>query len=263
MTGKDIKVCCLWSIVCSLLIIFIFAPYVFAYTYSADLDKVVEKVLRGDYYGALDECYRLEKNASYNLKGQILSLEGTCFLSLGEYDQARSIFKKALAYAKGMLSTELYMGIADTYFKKREYNKAISIYSQLLNRKTNADYKAMLYFKLGKAYQKNSKWAKSNYYFGQLQKKYPQSFEAQLVKKTSVGGNFFTIQVGCFSSKENAQRLCDDLKAKGYQVYITSFNSNGHKLYRVRVGEFVSRIAAEHTEAKLKTQEHLPTHIFP
>jgi len=125
------------------------------------------------------------------------------------------------------------------------------------------DYEAALLFKLGKAYQRNSKWTQSKYYFGQLAKKYPQSFERDIVEKSSVGGNFFTIQVGCFSNRQNAEKLRKDLLSKGYAVYVTPFGLNDNKLFRVRVGEFVSRIAAEHTELELKNNEHLPTHIFP
>ena len=146
---------------------------------------------------------------------------------------------------------------------QHEYDRAISIYMQLLDKQNNRTYQASLYYKLGKAYQRKSKWTQSKYYFDQLKRKFPKSFEAVLVEKSSVGGNFFTVQVGCFSNSRNAQKLHDELKAKGYEVYVTPFKSNGNKLYRVRVGEFVSRLAAEYAQNELKTKEHLPTHIFP
>jgi len=233
------------------------------YAYSSELDGAMALVLKGDYYEALDECYRLERKAKKDLKTEILHLQGVCFMKLGDYEQARNVFKKAVPRARGRLSTEVYMGIADSYFMERDYERAINIYGQLLKKKVSRDYLAMLYFKQGKAYQKMSKWAQSKYYFDKLADEFPRSLEAALVKKTSVGGNFFTIQVGCFSSKQNAQKLQDDLTSKGYDVYITPFQSGGRKLYRVRVGEFVSRVAAEHTEKKLKMRESLPTHIFP
>ncbi|MFH1061384.1 MAG: SPOR domain-containing protein [Candidatus Omnitrophota bacterium] len=233
-----------------------------AYSYGAALDEAVKLMLKNDYYAALDECHRLERILSGYDKSELLYIEGECFSLLEDYDQAREVFKQGLKNSKGELSTKIYLGIADSYFMQHGYDKAISIYKQLLE-KNNPDYEAGLLFKLGKAYQKNSKWTQSKYYFDMLKQKYPQSFELAIVEKSSVGGNFFTIQVGCFSNKENAEKLRDNLLAKDYDVYVTPFQSNGSELYRVRVGEFVSLLAAEHQELELKNVEHLPTHIFP
>jgi tetratricopeptide (TPR) repeat protein len=233
-----------------------------AHAYSAALDGAIKLMLKNDYYAALEECNRLEKTLSGNDKVELIYIKGECFSRMENYDQAREVFKEGLKKAKGELSTKMYIGIADSYFMQNEWDKAIDIYQQLL-KKNNFDYEAGLLFKLGKAYQKSSKWTQSKYYFEQLKQKYPQSFESAIVEKTSVGGNFFTIQVGCFSNKVNADNLSKDLMAKGYDVYVTPFQSNGSELYRVRVGEFVSFIAAEHKELELKNVEHLPTHIFP
>ncbi len=233
-----------------------------AYSYAPALDKAVKLLLKNDYYAAIDECNQLERVLTGNDKAELLYVKGECFSSLGKYEEARDFFKQGINPAKGEISTKIYIAIADTYFMEHGYDKAISIYKQLLDKK-GADYEAALLFKLGKAYQRNSKWTKSKYYFDQLEKKYPQSFEREIVKKSSVGGNFFTIQVGCFSSQGNAEKLRKDLLSKGYAVYVTPFQSNGSKLFRVRVGEYVSLLAAEHTELELKNIEHLPTHIFP
>jgi tetratricopeptide (TPR) repeat protein len=232
------------------------------YAYGAAVDQAVKLMLENDYYAALDECHRLENVLSGSDKTELLYVEGECYALLEDYEHARDVFKQGLKNATGELATKIYIGIADGYFMQQEYDKAINIYKQLLDKK-EPDYEAALLFKLGKAYQKDSKWTQSKYYFDQLQTKYPQSFEQEIIEKSSVGDNFFTIQVGCFSSQENAEKLSNDLKLKGYDVYVTPFQSNGSNLYRVRVGEFVSLIAAEHKELELKNVEHLPTHIFP
>ncbi len=262
MLKKQIKILCLAAFVLCLLGSFL--PNVYAYKYSRALDGALALILQGDYDQAINECRRLERSSKKEIKGEILYLKGTCFMKLDMYADARKIFKKALPFTEGDLSTEVYMGIADSYFMQQKYRKAILIYEQLLEKIRNKHaYLAALYYKLGKSYQKESEWAKTKYYFDLLKMKFPDSFELQLVKRSSVGGNFFTIQVGCFSNRKNAEKLQDDLNVKGYDVYITPFKSNGRQLYRVRVGEFMSRIAAEHTEQELRSEEHLPTHIFP
>jgi tetratricopeptide (TPR) repeat protein len=235
----------------------------FAYSYSKTLEPAVTAMLQENYYKALDECYRLEHTANGQVKTEIFYAEGVCLLSLGEYSRARDVFKKAADAAQGTLATEVYMGIADSHFLEGAYDNAITVYDQLLTKASGDDYLAMLYFKMGKAYQKKSEWAQSDYYFNRLKQKFPKSIEVKLVNETQAGGNFFTIQVGCFTRKPNAQRMLDDLKTKGYEAYLTLFESNGQMLYRVRVGEYVSRLAAEYTENLLRTKENLPTHLFP
>ncbi len=252
------------NLLLTLLFIIIFSRCSFAYTHNKPLDEAVRRMLKEDYNGAIDECERLERYGDKQLKAEALYLKGACLLKTENYIRAHEVFKKALSYAKGEVSTEIYIGIADSYFMQQKYSKAILIYEQLLEKIKNKEaFLAALYYKLGKSYQKESEWAKTKYYFSLLDKKFPNSFEAELVKKSFVGGNFFTIQVGCFSNLRNAEKLQSDLKIKGYEVYITPFKSNGRQLYRVRVGEFMSRIAAKHTEQKLRSKEHLPTHIFP
>lgn len=44
---------------------------------------------------------------------------------------------------------------------------------------------------------------------------------AKLTKKAAPAGTIYRVQMGAFANKNNAEKLAADLKAKGYQVYIT------------------------------------------
>ncbi|RKY37163.1 MAG: hypothetical protein DRP78_01825 [Candidatus Omnitrophota bacterium] len=257
--GKNFKI----AVNCFLLSI-VFCHNVFAYTYTKAVDEVVPFLLNGNYQKAYNLCSKLEHNAGKNSIAEIFYLQGVCLIHLQDYAQARDVLKKGLRKADSDLAIEIYLGIADTYFMEYSFDKAISIYKQLLTKyKKNEDYLSAVYFKLGKAYQKKSDWVNSEYYFSLLKKKYPQSLETELASMYLSEGNFFTIQVGCFTSKKNALKLCKDLKNKGYESYMTSLKAKKKKLYRVRVGKFVSRFAAEYAQEELKNKEALPTHIFP
>ena len=74
----------------------------------------------------------------------------------------------------------------------------------------------------------------------------------------------FTIQVGSFARKEEAERLTQDLKGKGYPAYVTTEVISGMgRMYQVRVGHYRTRDAAK-TEAKyIGKKERLPTYIPP
>ncbi|NOX21418.1 MAG: SPOR domain-containing protein [Nitrospirae bacterium] len=72
--------------------------------------------------------------------------------------------------------------------------------------------------------------------------------------------NYYTIQVGAFSSKAEAEKLKNRLKKKGYTVFINTLKK-GKILYRVRVGRFIKRSDAEAAALKISINEKLKTFI--
>lgn len=62
----------------------------------------------------------------------------------------------------------------------------------------------------------------------------------------------FVVQLGSFSSRENADRLVRDMTAKGFATFIAPITTNGRELYRVRVGPTRDRASAEALAAQLK-----------
>jgi rare lipoprotein A len=61
----------------------------------------------------------------------------------------------------------------------------------------------------------------------------------------------FTIQVGAFSLKENADRLKQRLEQKHENVQVIPFDKEGVTFYRIRVGKFTDLKKAEATETAL------------
>jgi DedD protein len=62
----------------------------------------------------------------------------------------------------------------------------------------------------------------------------------------------FVVQLGSFGSRDNADRLVRDMKAKGFSAFVAPITSNGRELYRVRVGPTRDRASAESLAAHLK-----------
>ena len=234
-----------------------------ACAFQPALNDATGEFLKGNYSVAIDACTRVQQRGDRGLRAEAMHLQAMCLSKAGEYSRARELLKQALSYATGATQFELYLAIGDTYFNQEMYPQAVSMYDQLINQAGSSDYLAMLYYKAGKAYQKNGEWVKSNYYLDLLNKKFPQSMEARLAAKTSPDGDYFTIQVGSFANKQNAQKLHDDLKTRGYEAYMMPLPADGRTLYRVRVGKFVSRNSAQLIEQQLRSKESLPTKMFP
>jgi DedD protein len=66
------------------------------------------------------------------------------------------------------------------------------------------------------------------------------------------GSGNFVVQLGTFRERENADRLMRDMTARGFAAFVVPVTSNGHELYRVRVGPTRDRASAEALAAELK-----------
>lgn len=77
------------------------------------------------------------------------------------------------------------------------------------------------------------------------------------------GAGGWTVQVGTFSSRDNAARLVATLKSHGFSPTLSEATKNGHKLFRVRVGGDRDRAAAQKLLARLKNAGQKAGEIVP
>ncbi len=70
--------------------------------------------------------------------------------------------------------------------------------------------------------------------------------------KDDVGLSAWIIQLGSFTSEENAQSLNEKLRKSGYPAFVEPLKTNGQISYRVRVGPEIKRSEAESLLKMLK-----------
>jgi DedD protein len=73
----------------------------------------------------------------------------------------------------------------------------------------------------------------------------------------------WSVQLGSFASRANADNLVHRLKAQGFAAYILTGGSGAATRHRVRVGPLADRGAAERNAAKLKTLGHSSSLVAP
>ena len=73
----------------------------------------------------------------------------------------------------------------------------------------------------------------------------------------------WTVQLGTFSSRDNAAHLVASLKSHGFGASIAQATKSGHKLYRVRVGAERDRAAAQKLLARLRAAGQKGGEIVP
>ncbi len=67
--------------------------------------------------------------------------------------------------------------------------------------------------------------------------------------------SYYSVQVGAFSNFTNAKNYSEKFRKMGYQTEIISTLGGKKKLYRVRVGNFGSKAAADREKVKLEKME--------
>jgi rare lipoprotein A len=76
----------------------------------------------------------------------------------------------------------------------------------------------------------------------------------------AAAGNF-TVQVGAFTQRQNAERLRQRLMARYDPVYIQDYDAPNGYFYRVLVGRVPSQQGAEQLAAELRTRQRLDTFV--
>lgn len=75
-------------------------------------------------------------------------------------------------------------------------------------------------------------------------------------------GKGFSVQVGAFAESASAERIADDLRGKGFPVYVSPKAGSRDGRWRVRVGPLETRGKADEIAQQLKTREGLPTWVL-
>lgn len=232
---------------------------VFASSRTA-MDKAWASYLKGDYNSAIDSCRIVSKNVKLGAEGRYLM--GICFLKLNDTKEARKNFEFALEnYPKSPRIEEIMLGVADSYYIDKDHQKAEAAYQKMLRKFPNSDYASMAYLRLGECQRELGKWRESETSFCKIMNTYALSLEAQqaqeLLKKQT---SYFSIQVGAFSKRDNADSLAVLLNQKGHNAYVDKVYSGDNLIYRVRVGQYNTKEQAE-AQARSLAQEGFSTRI--
>jgi DedD protein len=66
----------------------------------------------------------------------------------------------------------------------------------------------------------------------------------------------WAVQLGSFSSKDNAEKLAADLRRQGYAAFLSQLQTSSGTLHRVRIGPQKDRASAEAMAARLLKVNH-------
>ena len=87
----------------------------------------------------------------------------------------------------------------------------------------------------------------------------PPKTTSEVAQPADTTPKAWAVQVGSFTQRDNAMRLRDQLRSKGYKAFVEQITSADKTFYRVRVGPEVSRDKAvalqKDLQSKMKLQD--------
>jgi tetratricopeptide (TPR) repeat protein len=137
-----------------------------------------------------------------------------------------------------------YLEIAKIDIAREKYKSAIAALKELLQKFPDTQVKDETLFWLGVAHISGGQKEAGLQFFEQLKTSFPRSIwserAAQIIPQTTgaTGNEYFTVQVGSYRDKSNAQTLYQELTKKGLNVKIVEAVVKGNTYFRVWVGQF-------------------------
>ena len=231
---------------------------------AAELEGLKADFLQGNYRRVIFEGRGLAENKNIQGTEELNYILGLSYLKEVNLELAQGCFQRILENSSGKFKMEAALGLADTYLMGGQFKKAEDIYGELIENNPNINLKAAILYRLSQCEFKQGNSSRGNEYLLKLRKDFPLSQELKLtrgipqIKPLTQGEDAYSVQVGFFSNRENANNLKDKLSVKGYPAYLDQ-SSGG---YRVRVGRFKTEKEALDLESKL-SQEGFSTKIYP
>lgn len=219
------------------------------------LDKAETFFLKKQYWQAIEACTEAIKAnpADVELLARANYLAGTAYVHLFDFLTAKTSFRVVVDKYKGSRYYEdAYLALGDVDFLQEDYPEALKTYSEFLATDPSRKRLATLYFRLAETHLKLGHRREFEEYYNKLTKEFPASFEARDARRLENKEIYFTLQVGAFTNYDNAEKVVDELKAKGYDVYSVLCMLAGKKLCRIRIGKFSSEAEAADLKKRLE-----------
>ena len=217
--------------------------------------------LRGEYDKALD-CYGkiIVSYSEDETYWPARYWKCKSLIAKGDYKDAMAALRSLEKSDSGEIGEDMILtAIGSCYLGMKDYEHAAAAYSSLIESMPDSQRIPSAYLLLAESQQSLGKRGEAKKLYQKIIESYPQSMEAQQAQKrlNSIAapqpkaakttpaktGSYFTIQVGAFSSKRNADKLAGRLKKRGYSVNVIPPRS-GSRLHRVTVGKFRTKSGA-------------------
>jgi tetratricopeptide (TPR) repeat protein len=248
-----------------LFLVFFISP---VFLWAANLDNIKVDFLQGNYRRVIFEAQPLVNSISIGGNEELNYILGLSYLKEGNLEQAQNCFKRVQSSLSKKFKVQANLGLADSYLLSGRLDAAWDIYDRLIQNNANSNWKAAILYRLSQLELKKGNIRQGNDYLIKLRRDFPLSPELRLTKSLPIMAIFtpavnsineyYSVQVGFFSSQANANNFKDKLLAKDHPAYLEASDGG----YRVKVGKFKTQNEALDLEGRL-SREGFQTRVCP
>lgn len=196
--------------------------------------------------------------------GTALLLRGYSFAKLGRRDAAVADLRLAALKNYDPESTWLaYFALGTIHYEDGRWAAAGDAYASAAERMPKRPPHDVALYRGGVAFERCGKWSRSRPLFQELVSRYRGSqLAAQAERRLAADVDHFAVQCGAFGRRENADLQANQLRSRGFGVYVRQETREGKPLFVVLVGPFPDYAAAQANLARIR--ESVPdATIFP
>ncbi|MFH0796684.1 MAG: SPOR domain-containing protein [Candidatus Omnitrophota bacterium] len=172
-----------------------------------------------------------------------------CYLEIGDLKSAETILQKLLSSSE---KERCLLALAHLKNAEGSFSESEQFFRQFISEFPKSQQQPAGLFGLSEVLFQKKNTPEGVEILLRLRRNYPLSSEAEKsleILNRELGP--FALQVGAFSEMARAEKVRDDLSAKGYNAYIVR-SVDTSLIYRVRFGNFKERIKAESAGQALK-----------
>jgi tetratricopeptide (TPR) repeat protein len=173
-------------------------------------------------------------------------------------DSALSYYRRVIRkYPQSRYADVAHLEIAKIHFARKDFSNAIITLNELLRTFPDTGVKDEVLFWLGVSYISSGKKKEGTGILEELRRNYPKSVWSERTLRVipgsepSAGQEYFTIQVGSYRDRANAETYAGEIGKQGFDVQVVEAFVKGNTYFRVWVGKFALREDADAFSLKL------------
>jgi len=204
-----------------------------------------------------------------SLLPQMLWLESRSLFATGRTEQALKSLQNLLGlYSASVWAAWAQLGIAEIYSSQGSFNKSIKEYTKVIDKYAGTEAFNLALAGMSRAFEASGEKDKAVLYLNLYKERFPGGIETESqiqpeeVKPRKdpgtaekLTGTKYSVQVGVFANQENADKVMQRLRSRGYNPEQSDKTIQNKKYYVIQVGFFNSLSEAQKLREKLERED--------
>jgi TolA-binding protein len=221
--------------------------------FSQDIDEAIRLFNAYQFSRAKEIFNELRKDENHARIGEVYYYLGR--LSVNPDSAANYYYKVINNHPQSRYADISYLEIAKINIARKNFVTAVSNLDALIKRYPETEYMDEIMFWQGISHISLDDPQRGEEILKTLQRIYPKSVWSEragnIMQKKETTEEYYTVQLGSYRNKANAEKYAVTLRGKGIEVRVVEAVVKGQTYYRVWAGQFLSLEGAREYLLKL------------